>query len=52
MIAVRSLRKEAVVPEIMLKPSVVTKTNFQSYETPIESRACPSWDEAAKLAAK
>ena len=52
MIAIRSLRKEAVVPEIMLKPSVVTKANFQSYETPIESRACPSWDEAAKLAAK
>jgi len=52
MIAVRSLRKEPVVPEIMLKPTVVTKANYQPYETPVESRACPTWDEAARLAGK
>jgi ribose transport system substrate-binding protein len=52
MIAVRSLRKEPVVQEIILKPTVVTKANYQSYETPVEARACPSWDEAAKLAGK
>jgi ribose transport system substrate-binding protein len=52
MIAVRSLRNEPVVPEIMLKPTVVTKANYQPYETPVESRACPTWDEAAKLAGK
>jgi ribose transport system substrate-binding protein len=52
MIAIRSLRKEPVLPEIMLKPTVVTKANYQPYETPIETRACPSWDEAAKLGGK
>jgi ribose transport system substrate-binding protein len=52
MIAIRSLRKEPVVPEIMLKPTVVTKANYQAYEAPVEARACPSWDEAAKLAVK
>ena len=52
MIAIRSLRKEPVVPEIVLKPTVVTKANYQSYETPIESRACPTWDDATKLGAK
>jgi ribose transport system substrate-binding protein len=51
-IAVRSLRKEPVVPEIMLKPTVVTKANHQPYETPVEARACPTWDEVAKLAGK
>jgi ribose transport system substrate-binding protein len=51
-IAVRSLRKEPVVAEIMLKPTVVTKANYQPYEIPVESRACPTWDEAAKLAGK
>jgi ribose transport system substrate-binding protein len=52
MIAIRSLRKEAVVPEIMLKPTVVTKANYQPYEAPVEARTCPKWDEAAKLAGK
>jgi ribose transport system substrate-binding protein len=52
MIAIRSLRKEPVLPEIMLKPTVVTKANYQPYETPIEARACPNWDEAAKLGGK
>ncbi len=49
MIAIRSLRNEPVLPEIVLKPTVVTKANSQPYETPIESRACPAWDEASKL---
>ena len=52
MIAVRSVRKEPVVAEIVLKPTVVTKANYQAYEAPVEARTCPSWDEAAKLAAK
>ncbi len=51
-IAIRSLRKEPVIPEIVLKPTVITKANYQPYETPVESRACPSWDEAAKLGGK
>jgi ribose transport system substrate-binding protein len=50
-IAVRTLRKEPVLPEIMLKPTVVTKANYEPYETPVEARSCPSWDEAVKLGA-
>jgi ribose transport system substrate-binding protein len=52
MIAVRSLRKEAVISEIVLKPTVITKDNYQPYDQPLESRTCPSWDDAAKLGAK
>ncbi|WP_407179140.1 sugar ABC transporter substrate-binding protein [Bradyrhizobium sp. STM 3562] len=51
-IAIRSLRKQPVVSEIVLKPTVVTKANYRPYETPVEARTCPSWDEAAKLAGK
>jgi ribose transport system substrate-binding protein len=52
MIAIRSLRGLPVVKEIVLKPTVITKDNYQPYDVPLESRVCPSWDEAAKLAAK
>jgi ribose transport system substrate-binding protein len=39
-IAVRSLRKEPVPPEVMLRPLVVDKSNYQPYETPLEQRTC------------
>jgi ribose transport system substrate-binding protein len=52
MIAIRSLRKEPVVSEIVLKPTVITKDNYKSYDQPLESRTCPSWDDAAKLGDK
>ncbi len=49
MIAIRSLRNEPVITEIVLKPTVIGKENYQPYDVPLESRTCPSWDEAAKL---
>jgi len=52
MIAIRSLRGQPVVSEIVLSPTVITKENYQSYEQPLDKRSCPSWDEAAKLGAK
>ncbi len=52
MIAIRSLRSQPVVSEIVLKPTVITKDNYQPYDQPLDSRTCPSWDDAAKLAAK
>jgi ribose transport system substrate-binding protein len=52
MIAVRALRKEPIVKEIVLKPTVIEKSNYQSYDTPVEQRACPTWDDAAALATK
>jgi ribose transport system substrate-binding protein len=52
MIAIRSLRGQPVVTEIMLKPTVITKNNYQPYDLPPESRVCPSWDEVAKVGTK
>ncbi len=46
-IAVRHLRKEATPKEIILKPVVIDKTNYQPYETPIEQRACPKLADVA-----
>ena len=48
-IAIRSLRNEPVITEIVLKPTVISKENYQPYDVPLESRACPTWEEASKL---
>ncbi|WP_315837861.1 sugar ABC transporter substrate-binding protein [Bradyrhizobium prioriisuperbiae] len=52
MIAIRALRNEPVVTEIVLKPTVITKDNYQPYDVALDARKCPSWDEAAKLGVK
>lgn len=46
-IAVRNLRKEETPKEIILKPVVIDKTNYQPYEVPIEQRQCPQLSETA-----
>jgi ribose transport system substrate-binding protein len=46
-IAVRNLRKQPTPREVILKPIVIDKTNYQSYETPLEQRTCPALDEVA-----
>jgi len=48
-IATRTLRKQPVVSEILLKPTVVSKENYQPYETPVESRTCPTWEQALTM---
>ena len=48
-IAARTLRKQPVVTEIVLKPTVVSKENYQPYETPVESRSCPTWEQALTM---
>jgi ribose transport system substrate-binding protein len=40
-IALRAVRKQSTPKEIMLKPVVIDKTNYQPYETPVEQRQCP-----------
>jgi ribose transport system substrate-binding protein len=45
-IAVHNLRKEGTPKEIILKPKVIDKTNYQPYETPVEQRQCPKLSEA------
>jgi len=44
-VAVRHLRKQPVPKEVLLKPVVVDKTNYQPYETPVEQRTCPKLEE-------
>jgi ribose transport system substrate-binding protein len=41
-IAIRTLRKQPTPKEIMVKTSVVDKSNVQQYETPVERRPCPT----------
>jgi ribose transport system substrate-binding protein len=52
MVAIRALRGEAIVSHVVLKPTVVNASNYQPYDTPLETRACPAWAEAAALATK
>jgi ribose transport system substrate-binding protein len=44
-IAIRHLRKESAPKEIILKPVVIDRSNFQAYETPVEQRQCPKLAE-------
>ncbi|CAN7329973.1 sugar ABC transporter substrate-binding protein [Bosea sp. LjRoot237] len=52
LVAIRALRNEPIVTEVVLKPTVVNASNFQPYDVPLESRSCPSWSEAVALASK
>jgi ribose transport system substrate-binding protein len=44
-IAVRDLRKQPTPNEVILKPIVITETNFAPYETPVEQRVCPTLEQ-------
>jgi ribose transport system substrate-binding protein len=44
-IAIRHLRKLPVREELILKPSVLDKTNFAEFDKPVEQRACPTWEQ-------
>jgi ribose transport system substrate-binding protein len=46
-IAIRHLRKLPIKQEIILKPSVIDKSNFQEFDKPVEARSCPKWEEIA-----
>jgi len=52
MVAIRSLRNEAIVNEVVLRPTVVNASNYQPYDVPLEARTCPSWADAAAMATK
>jgi len=47
-IAARSLRKQPVPKELVLKPAVYDKTNLQKYEARADMRECPSLDDELK----
>ena len=46
-IAIRNLRKQPTPKEIILKATVMDKSNYQDYETPMEQRRCPTVDNVA-----
>ncbi len=52
MMAIRSLRNQPVIAEIVLKPTVITKDNYQPFDVPLEQRSCPTFEEASKLGGK
>jgi ribose transport system substrate-binding protein len=40
--AVRALRKENVPHDLILKPTVIDKTNYAPFDQPLEKRECPT----------
>jgi ribose transport system substrate-binding protein len=47
-VAVRNLRKQPVPKEVVLKPAVYDKANFQQYEARADMRECPSLEDELK----
>jgi len=47
-IAARVLRKQPVPKELILKPAIYDKTNYQKYEARVEMKECPTVEEEAK----
>ncbi len=47
-IAAKSLRKQPAPKEVVLKPVVYDKTNYQQYEARAEMRECPTLEEEMK----
>lgn len=52
MVAIRALREQAIVSEVVLKPTVVNATNYQPYDVPLDARVCPTWEQAAAMSTK
>ena len=44
--AVRSVRKQDVPRELILKPTVIDKTNYAPFDQPLEKRECPTLSNA------
>jgi ribose transport system substrate-binding protein len=40
--AVRAIRKENVPRELILKPTVIDKTNYAPFDQPLDKRECPT----------
>lgn len=48
MAALRALRKQPVPKEIMFPVTVIDKANYQGFDTPVDKRTCPKWEDAVK----
>ena len=50
MAAIRALRKLTVPAEVVFKAKIVDKSNYSESDVPLESRRCPEWTDALRLA--
>jgi ribose transport system substrate-binding protein len=46
-IAARNLKKETVPQELVLKPAIYDKTNYEKYEQRVDMKKCPTLEEVA-----
>lgn len=46
MTTIRELRKLPVEKDVVFPATVIAKDNVAQYETPVESRTCPKWEDA------
>lgn len=46
--AIRALRKEPVVKEVVFPATLIDRSNVDQFDTPAANRLCPSWDEVVK----
>ncbi len=46
-LAARNLRKQPVPQELVLKPAIYDKTNYEKYEQRVEMKKCPTLEEVA-----
>jgi ribose transport system substrate-binding protein len=46
--AVRSVRKQDVPRELILKPTVIDKTNYAPFDQPLDKRECPTLSNAER----
>jgi ribose transport system substrate-binding protein len=48
MAAVRDLRKLPVPREVIFRPAVIDRSNYQGADTALDKPECPSWEDAIK----
>ncbi len=46
MTTIRALRKLPVEKDVVFPATVIAKDNVAQYDTPVESRSCPKWEDA------
>jgi ribose transport system substrate-binding protein len=46
-LAARNLRKQPVPQELVLKPAIYDKANYEKFEQRVEMKKCPTLDEVA-----
>jgi ribose transport system substrate-binding protein len=45
--AVRTIRKESIPNQVMLKPAVIDKSNYAPFDQPNDKRECPTLQSVA-----